>query len=30
MIEEFDKAWELLLHKIEHMDDATWHRTAAS
>jgi uncharacterized damage-inducible protein DinB len=27
MIEEFDKAWEQLLHKIEHMDDATWHRT---
>jgi hypothetical protein len=27
MIEECDKAWEQLLHKIEHMDDAAWHRT---
>ena len=27
MIEEFDKAWEQLLHKIEHVDDATSHRT---
>jgi uncharacterized damage-inducible protein DinB len=27
MTEEFDKAWEQRLHKVEHMDAATWHRT---
>jgi hypothetical protein len=26
MIEEFDKAWETLLHKVEKMDDAAWDR----
>lgn len=27
LIEEFDKAWDTLLHKIETMDDATWNKT---
>ena len=26
LIEAFDQAWENLLHKIEHMDDAAWMR----
>ena len=28
LIEAFDQAWETLLHKIEHMDEAAWNRPA--
>ena len=27
MIDAFEKTWEDLLHKVEHMDEATWNKT---